>query len=621
MGFLEDFYRRKGSNAAAHKRAEAKKKRTTVKFNTRYDKRRYEQTLAAMSKFDRERARLCDTVPTGNGMTSDAFFLFLLTEPADEAREDIKEDYWLNTFVRDKLRNLKEFEELRALGTVGDELNSALAYCTIRPTLEELWDETKVEQELVAEMQQAMQQLAQKLREAQQVEQDLADLEKQAADLRPVYGPPEPATDDDGEPVPGDQPGEGAAGEDDEEHGCTGEGGPVDGGGESQPGNGSGPGTPSNNSGGSGTGNGAGSPLDRQIADKKAELEALSTMCDNLDDAVEAARKAADESLSEKEADLERSLQKAVREAADDAAEMQSAMSSLGWDASPTEGSTKVDFKERMELAERLARNKDILDLAKMIGRNFRVLETEIRKDAPDSRAEIRDVVLGDDIGRLLPQEYMALRHPRLKKEARCRLEDRNMLQLRLGGDERVGLGSIICEIDGSGSMAGLPHRWAVGIAGAFMQHAKQEDRGFLGVHFGSSHQIAEYPFDKSTGWQPTRVLDFFEHFFNGGTDFQAPLSVALDHLRKEHEATGVVKGDIVFITDGVCQVRDDWFDEFKSEQERLGFHVFGVRIGEAGFGYGDGTLDRICDDRVVTVTDFSSPDEIRSIFRSLHRA
>lgn len=192
------------------------------------------------------------------------------------------------------------------------------------------------------------------------------------------------------------------------------------------------------------------------------------------------------------------------------------------------------------------------------------------------------------------------------------------MLQLVLGGDDRTGLGGIVACIDGSSSMRGLPHRYAVGSAGALMLHAQKEGRSFLGIHFGWATNIAEFKFDKDD-WPPGRVMDFFEHFWDSGTDFQAPLSCALDHLRQEHAEKGVVNGDIVFITDGACTVRDDWLEEFKSEQERLGFHIFGVRIGGSAWG-DDGTLSRICDGRVVDVSDLTSPNEMREIFRGLHR-
>lgn len=98
-------------------------------------------------------------------------------------------------------------------------------------------------------------------------------------------------------------------------------------------------------------------------------------------------------------------------------------------------------------------------------------------------------------------------------------------------------------------------------------------------------------------------------------TDFATPLSKAVDILREEHVKDGAVKADIVFCTDGECGVSEQWMKEFKDEQEKMAFRVYGVVIGGSRQSE---PLNTIADGRVLTVKDLHRGDDLREIFRNL---
>ena len=98
-------------------------------------------------------------------------------------------------------------------------------------------------------------------------------------------------------------------------------------------------------------------------------------------------------------------------------------------------------------------------------------------------------------------------------------------------------------------------------------------------------------------------------------TDFVTPLSWALDKLVTQYKDAGQVKGDIVFCTDGMCGVPEQWLKEFKDKQAELGFRVWGIVIGGSPQSE---PLVSICDGRVLTVSDLLSANEIRSIFNQI---
>jgi uncharacterized protein with von Willebrand factor type A (vWA) domain len=71
-------------------------------------------------------------------------------------------------------------------------------------------------------------------------------------------------------------------------------------------------------------------------------------------------------------------------------------------------------------------------------------------------------------------------------------------------------------------------------------------------------------------------VLEVAEPFFNGGTDFQYPLTEA----RKIVEAgSHFERADVVFVTDGLCRVASEFLAEFQAFKKRTGTRVFAVLV------------------------------------------
>ena len=63
------------------------------------------------------------------------------------------------------------------------------------------------------------------------------------------------------------------------------------------------------------------------------------------------------------------------------------------------------------------------------------------------------------------------------------------------------------------------------------------------------------------------------ETFLRGDTDFETPLNEALRLI--EHE--GFENADIVFTTDGICELPEAFLDDFKQKQAAHKFKITGV--------------------------------------------
>ena len=265
---------------------------------------------------------------------------------------------------------------------------------------------------------------------------------------------------------------------------------------------------------------------------------------------------------------------------------------------------------QKLELGRRLAGNEKLKKLARMVGRMKFHAQALRKKVFERSSEELLEVEQGDAIHRLLPNELLALHHPVLRKDFYRRFLDQELVQYSLRGVEEKGKGPMIVCLDGSSSMSGDKEIWSKAVTLTLLEIARKQRRLFRSICFSSEEtplQVLDMnPRDRYEVETKT-IMDLAEYFPGGGTDFQKPLDAALDCLRQSR----FKKGDIVFITDGECQVDPEWAEEFRNEKERLGFSLFSILIdvGSASLG----TLKEFSD-RISTIKQLTG-DEAKEIF------
>lgn len=253
---------------------------------------------------------------------------------------------------------------------------------------------------------------------------------------------------------------------------------------------------------------------------------------------------------------------------------------------------------QKLELGKRLAGNEKLKKLARMVGR-MKLQSLALRKKVFERASEeVLEVEQGDSIHRLLPHELLSLHHPVLRKDFYRRFLDQELIQYSLRGVEEKGKGPMIVCLDGSSSMSGDKEIWSKAVALTLLDIARRQRRLFRSICFSSAEtplQVLDMnPRDRYQVESKT-VMDLAEYFPGGGTDFQTPLDAALDCLRESR----FKKGDIIFITDGECQVNKEWAEQFRKEKDKLGFSLFSVLIdvGPASLG----TLQEFSD-RITTI-------------------
>jgi uncharacterized protein with von Willebrand factor type A (vWA) domain len=313
------------------------------------------------------------------------------------------------------------------------------------------------------------------------------------------------------------------------------------------------------------------------------------------------------EELADKAGDMSRRFQAEAIKAAErleDAAEEAEA-----WGTSLGSGQRSPPG-QKLELGKRLAGNEKLKKLSRMIGRmKFNALALR-KKIFERSSEEILEVERGDAVHRLLPPELLSLSHPLLRKDFARRFLDQELLQYSLRGVEEKGKGPMIVCLDGSSSMAGDKEIWSKAVTLTLLEIARRQRRLFRSICF-SSEDMPLQVLDLNVGsrYEPEalKVMDLAEYFPGGGTDFQKPLDAALECLQRSKYK----KGDIVFITDGECQVSSEWAEDFRKEKERLGFSLYSILIDVGPSSLG--TLKEFSD-RITTIKQLTG-DEVKDIF------
>lgn len=232
---------------------------------------------------------------------------------------------------------------------------------------------------------------------------------------------------------------------------------------------------------------------------------------------------------------------------------------------------------------------------------------------------EAYDVETGNDLKRLLRPQLALLATKETSYEFFRRYVDKELLVYKMRGTEEVGKGPIVIAIDKSGSMSGAPFRWAMGVAEALRRFAAEEDRDYYAMFFGNNNDRERFNFPEGKG-PFDKVLAFLGTVANGGTQFDGVLTEALEKASKSFDDSGKGKADIVFLTDGMAHLDEDWIKQFNAERERVGVRVYSVYIGGAyDTRYSEGPLGLLnkISDAAIPVAELN-PQSVKHIFEKV---
>lgn len=315
----------------------------------------------------------------------------------------------------------------------------------------------------------------------------------------------------------------------------------------------------------------------------KALLEGLvNEIKDNedLQKAVEQEDQASgdEEKMHQEVAKVQSTLRRVVTKAADlavkEVADVEETIISWGLEKGDFQ---RLPLGKKLELLETLRGSSQFRDLGKLVGRMRRLAIASRKSKLDDERVELHSVGVGDDISHALPQELLALRRPPLKLDFFRKVTEKQLLQYDLIHKDRAGQGPMICLVDTSGSMRkDNREAWSKAVALGLAEIAARQRRLFAYALFaGPEDGMITDEFPRGTA-KPEQLVNLAQWFIGGGTDYEQPLRWALMKIRENK----FNKADVVMITDGECQVGDEFFDELQRVKRDKNFSIFSVLIG-----------------------------------------
>lgn len=250
----------------------------------------------------------------------------------------------------------------------------------------------------------------------------------------------------------------------------------------------------------------------------------------------------------------------------------------------------KVPLRDQLALAEKMASDKTMKEIAEWAGR-FKQIARKKQKSIHKESMGRRGVTLGNDIERLLPMEFGLYMHPLSKNDFLRRFVEGQTMQYEQKGREVLEKGPIVLCLDQSGSMYKLDTQ-SKGFILTLMSIARRQRRDFCLILFSTLTEIHKYEKGKIKG---SDMVSLARTFLGGGTNFVLPLDEAMNVINESR----FKQADLVFVTDGEDTLNDSFLLEFNKKKKEKDFNVLSLVLGSSIH------IVEQFSDRVIQVYDF----------------
>lgn len=249
---------------------------------------------------------------------------------------------------------------------------------------------------------------------------------------------------------------------------------------------------------------------------------------------------------------MRRAVTAAINQAKDDVQDLKDAARGLGGDGG---ANSPQDARKIAELYKRIKKSRSLKEIFNRAGRFRLAMQSAQRRKSQHGVDDVVGVEMDGDVHRLLPVELAMLADEDLELDALRRLVERqSMCRLHIGS-EKVARGPVVVCVDESGSMHGDPIWNAKAFALAMATLAKDQGRWccLVGYSGGTEGTRLALPPGK---WDQPKLLEWLEHFFNGGTDMDVPCS-ELPKWWGNGDMADLPKGktDVILITDAIVNI------------------------------------------------------------------
>ena len=336
--------------------------------------------------------------------------------------------------------------------------------------------------------------------------------------------------------------------------------------------------------------------LDRKIVDK---ANAVSSKAQQI----EAVGQQIRDNLLKNQDRISGLVSQAVRSAKDKAED--TALTMAAWGQGESDSSPER-MKLNREIAERVRKSDVLKEVTKFLGR-FKEMAAKARKNGyAYGRGEKYTLELGNDIQRVITSEFTMLAVPEAIPLFLRKYQNKGLQQYKRREPIYKGSGDIIMCLDESDSTE-PDAPWGKAVAIALLDAAMAGGRKFALIHFSSKGKYKTDVFVPGE-YDVTDVFAAAETFLGGNTDFETPMKEAYRLIESE----GFENADIVFTTDGVCKLPEEFQKELKVWQQAHKFKITGVLLDMTSPGM-DFSLKPFCDE-ILRTSQLSQDSIVESL-------
>ena len=312
----------------------------------------------------------------------------------------------------------------------------------------------------------------------------------------------------------------------------------------------------------------------------------------------EAVAKMVDTTARQNKAVISESVSAAVGAAAEKAKEVQTILGAWSDNAGTMEKNAV-----NTELLQKVRQNPALMEISKHLGRFREIFAQGKRNGYAYGRGETYALELGNDLSRAIGSEFAMLALPQTLVK---KYQQRRLKQYRRREPVHKGMGDIICCLDESGSTRGDAAAWGKAVALTLLDIATENRRKFTLIHFAGSSSCKVDVFLPGQ-YSMQDKMNAAETFLGGGTDFKQPLDEAIQLMD-----TGFENADIVFLTDGLCELPEDYLDKLHKEQAARKFTVTGILLdtGSPGMAF---SLTPFCQ-KIYRTSELASDEIVRGL-------
>ena len=228
-----------------------------------------------------------------------------------------------------------------------------------------------------------------------------------------------------------------------------------------------------------------------------------------------------------------------------------------------------LPLKEQLKVAEVLANNKLIYDIAVMLGRYKQILKKKM-KTLEQHTLERKNITVGNELSRLLPSELANYILPVSRLDFLRRYAESQTVTFDVKGKTRQGRGPIIICMDESSSMHAMKAE-SKAFCLAFLLIAQKQKRDLAIIPFSSDIGEVQY-FQKGLA-NTDQIISFSQQFLGGSTNFEKPLRQALGILSESKFQAA----DILFITDGASILTQSFIEDFNEAKKQRKFECISI--------------------------------------------